>query len=283
MSDTTCLHCTASVTNGLGLCERCQQTLRMSLVNVAAFHTDVLRIKPGEQVKVRGAYQSTPPPSDQPAFDKISATLDYVSSIVFGWVRNLEDDRPGIEPAPRDTSLRCGWLEEFVPSIATLGWGGEIIREMLECEQTLQRILDKADTGWYAGICGNEVGRETDEDGEVWPLYCPRNLYGTQSATYVRCPECGRQWQTAERREVMRREAREEVAPVRVIARIVVGLMDGEVSVERLTRRIEKWIDRKVLKDLGTRVLDGKPRKVYNLGEVFDLVSGTKEASDDAA
>lgn len=274
-----CDHCQAEVTNGLSLCENCQQTLSIALVNVAAFHKDVLRIQPGERVKVRGAYQSTPPPAIEPAHDRISAAADYVSAVVFGWVQNLEDDRPGIPSGPLDTSARCGWLESYRVTIATLGWGAEILREMLECEQMLQRILDKADTGWYAGICGNEIGRETDERGNVTTLDCPRNLYGTQSASYVRCPECGRQWQTKERRDTMMREAREEVAPVRVIARIVVGLMDGEVSVERLTRRIEKWIDNGTLKDLGTRVLDGRPRKVYRLGEVFDLVNKPKKAA----
>lgn len=274
-----CDNCQAEVTNGLSLCETCQQTLSVALVNVAAFHKDVLRIKPGERVRVRGAYQSTPPPSMEPAPDRISAAADYVSAVVFGWVENLEDDRPGIKPAPRDTSDRCGWLEAHRVTIATLSWGVEILREMLDCEHMLQRILDKADTGWYAGICGNEIGRETDEDGLVTPLDCPRNLYGSQGTSWVRCPECGRTWNSDERRAVMLAEARDEVAPVRVIARVVVGLMDGEVSVERLTRRIEKWIDNGTLKDLGTRVLDGKPRKVYKLGEVFDLVERAKKGA----
>lgn len=276
---TTCDNCQAETTNGLSLCERCQTTLSIALVNVAAFHKDVLRIKPGERVKVRGAYQSTPPPSDQPPHDRISAAADYVSAVVFGWVQNLEDDRPGIKAAPRDTGDRCGWLEAHRVTIATLSWGGEILREMLECEEMLQRILDKSDTGWYAGVCGHEIGREVDQDGEVQPIVCERYLYGTQGSAWVRCPECGRTWNAGDRREVMLNEARDEVAPVRVVARIVVGLMDGETSVERLTRRIEKWIDSGKLGDLGTRVLDGRPRKVYNLGEVFDLVKKRKDTA----
>lgn len=279
----SCTHCMAEVTNGLALCQTDQQTLRVALVNVAAFHTDVLRIKPGERVKVRGAYQSTPPPMVGPAFDPISEAADYVATIVFGWVRNLEDDRPQAGTAPRETSDRCGWLEHHVATIATLDWAGEILREMLECEQKLQQILDKSDTGWYAGVCGNEVGRQSVEDGEVVEVVCTHQLYGTQGSSWVRCPTCGRTWDAEARREVMLREAREQVAPLTVIARAVVGLMDGEASEQRLTRRIEKWIERGQLRDLGTRVLDGRPRKVYNLGEVFDLVNGEVKPKDAVA
>src|SRR5690349_9064356 len=68
-----CKHCTAELTNGLALCPDCQQTLRVALVNVAAFHTDVLRIQPGERVKSKSTFKSTPPPSVEDAHDPISA------------------------------------------------------------------------------------------------------------------------------------------------------------------------------------------------------------------
>ncbi|WP_193665365.1 hypothetical protein [Nocardioides kribbensis] len=282
MSECRCLFCNGEVTNGLALCPTCQQTATVALVNVAAFHADVLRIKPGERVKVRGAYQSTPPPALESSADRISEAADWVSSIVFGWVRNLEDDRPGIDPAPLDTGKRCAWLERHLSSIATLEWAGEMLTEMLDCERRLQRILDRSDTGWYAGVCGNELGRQVMDDGEVDAVYCPRGLYGSQGTKWVRCPECGRTWDAGQRRDVMIAEAREEVAPVRVIARIAVGLIDGEMSEERLTKRIERWIDREKLLDVGVRVLDGRPRRVYKLGEVFDLLQ-PKQATDEPA
>ncbi|MCZ3386316.1 MAG: hypothetical protein LH630_04995 [Actinomycetia bacterium] len=280
-----CNRCTAATSNGLALCATCQQTLRVSLVNVASFHTDVLRIQPGQRVRVRSAYQSTPPPETQVKIDPITRATGHVDAIVIGWVRNLQDDRPGISQPPNDVAKACGWLEGHVTTISTLKWAGDCVREMVECELTLQRIIDRSDTGWYAGVCGNELGREIreHEDDDVRTITCPRNLYGTQGSSWVRCPECGRTWPTEERRALMIAEARDQVAPVRVVARAVVGLMDGQTSVERLTRRIEQWIARGVLRDLGTRVLDGKPRKVYNLGEVFDLVTGDVKPKNAAA
>lgn len=282
MSHTTvCMFCEAEVTNGLALCARCQQTLSVSCVNVAAYFTDVDRIRPGQRVKVRSAYKSAPPPGLEPPRDPIADVLDHVATIVFGWCRNLEDDRPGsVVAMPGTTERRCGWLESHVPSISTLEWAGECLRELLDCERTLRRLLDKADTGRYVGVCGNEIGRETIDD-EVFPLNCPRHLYATD-ANWVTCPECGRTWNAEERQAAMLEHARAELAPVRVIARIVVQLTD-EASVERLTRRIEQWVARKQLEDFGVRVLDGKPRRVYRVDDVLKLVTGVVRPKDGAA
>lgn len=266
-----CLSCQAEVSNGLALCQRCQETLSVACVNTGAYFADVDRIRPGQHVKVRSTYQSTPPPGSEPLRDPIAEALDLAAMTIFGWCRNLEDDRPGVPTLPATTELRCAWLERHTVSIATLEWAAECLREMLACERDLRRILDHADTGSYVGICGNEIGRES-VDGEVLPVTCQRHLYATD-ARWVSCPECGRNWDGDERRAQMLKAARMEVAPVRVIARIVVELTD-EPSVERLTRRIEQWVHRKQLVDYGVRVLDGKPRRVYRVDDVVRLVKG---------
>lgn len=276
-----CLSCGAETSNGLALCDLCRKTLTQALVNSAAYFTDVDRIRPGQRVKVRSTYQSTPPPGTTPPRDPIADALDHVASIVYGWCRNLEDDRPGLSTLPPTTEHRCGWLEVHIVTIATLEWAGECLREMLECERMLRRILDRADTGQYAGVCGNEIGREW-VDGEVWILECERHLYSTAGSAWVTCPECGRCWDADERRVQMRKAASDELAPVRTIARVVVELTD-EPSVERLTRRIEQWVHRKQLFDYGVRVLDGHPRRVYRIGDVLKLVAGEVRPRDAAA
>jgi len=272
----TCRFCDATTTNGLALCERCQRTLSVALVNTAAYYADALRIQPGARVKVRGAYQSAPPPGFTPQRDPIADTTDYVDAIVVGWVRNLEDDRPNLTRCQGDTVRACGWLEAHIKTIATLEWAGEVVRELMDCERRLQRLIDRSDTGWYAGVCGNEIGREVigeGDDAEVVEVYCPRNLYGTMGTSWVRCPECGRTWDAAARRDVMIREARDHHAPVSIIARAVVGLLDNETSVQRLANRIDQWVSRGQLHSLGVRVLeDGKPHRVYRIGDVFDLL-----------
>lgn len=276
-----CLACTATVSNGLALCDRCQRTLREAFTNVSAYYGDVDHIQPGQRVRVRSAYQSTPPPETAPAVDRISNALDHAATIIGGWARNLADDRPMAGEMPTTIQRVCGWLESHVPTIATLEWAAECLREVNEVERDLRRILDKADTGQFAGPCGNEIGRE-EIDGETYPVTCQRGLYSTQSSTWVRCPECGRTWDAADRRAVMRRESEDRVAPVRVLARIVVGLTD-EVSEERLIRRIEKWVDRKQLTAAGHRYLDGRLRTVYRIGDVIALASGDVKPKDAAA
>ena len=277
---TTCDWCTAETSNGLTLCQRCQQTLTVSLVNVASYFADVDRIQPGQRVKVRSAYQSTPPPAIQPARDNIANALDQVATIVFGWGRNLEDDRAGfVEPMPLATELRCGWLEAHTATIATLSWAAECLREIRDCERDLKRILDRSDTGKYVGVCGNEIGRG-EVDGEVVPVMCERHLYLPPTANWVTCPECGRAWDGKERSDVMLSMARDELAPIRVIASVVVHLVEGEPSVERLTRRIEQWVQRKKLIDYGVRVLDGRPRRVYRINDVLKMVAPEKQADE---
>lgn len=277
----TCLSCTAEVTNGLALCDKCQQTLRVALVNTAAYYADAERIQPGQRVKVRGAYQSTPPPAVAVRVDPISATTARVDALVIGWVRTLEDDRPGIDRPPRTVPLACGWLEHHVPTIATLEWAGEILREMRDCERWLQRLIDQSDTGWYAGACGNELGRE-EVDGDVVAIECPRQLYGTEASAWVTCPECGRVWDADARREKMMADARDRTVPVRVLAQVVVGLTD-EPSVEKLIRRIEKWVEKGTLIKAGSKVYGKRVRAVYRIGDVFDMVKGDRKPKDDAA
>lgn len=274
----SCKWCTAETTNGLTLCQRCQQTLSVSLVNTAAYFADVDKIRPGQRVKVRSAYRSSPPPSIEPAVDRIGETLDMAATIIFGWCRNLEDDRAGyVETLPTTTERRCGWLEAYTATIATLDWAAECLREIRDCERDLKRILDHSDTGRYVGVCGNEIGRD-EHDGEVVPVLCERHLYLPATTAWVTCPECGRSWDGQERQAAMLLMARDELAPIRVIASVVVHLSDDEPSVERLTRRIEQWVQRGRLQDYGVRVLDGRPRRVYRIDDVLKLAAPSKVA-----
>lgn len=268
-----CLACTATTTNGLALCEKCQHAFRVACTDTAAFYADVDRIKPGQRIKVRSAYQSTPPPGFTPGRDPISDALRAAANTAATWARLLVEEHAQITKAPTGTREQLGWLESNVVSIATLPWCGEVLREMKACRRQLQRILDNADTGSYAGICGNEIGRAWD-NGDIVTLTCPRHLYRAQSSSWVSCPECGRSWDGEERQRHMLAETRDRVAPISVIARAVVGLLDEEVSVEKLANRIDYWARKGRLHDLGVRVLpgDGKPHRVYRIGDVYDLL-----------
>jgi hypothetical protein len=300
----TCTHCSATVTNGMALCERCQQTLRVAIVNAAAYYADLDRIRPGSRVKVRGSYVSTPPPGTNAAPDQIAAILEAVDNTVSTWTRALIDDRPQAGPPPASTGSALGWLESHVPSIANLEWADEFMRDITTAEKTMRRLLDKSDTGWYAGKCGATLAPERPHDGftcecschlgvecdlpDCAPtvtfdaVTCGRGLYGTQGVSWIRCPECGATRDAATLRDNLMREARAELAPVSVVARAVVGLLDSETSVQKLANRIDQWIHRGRLRDLGVRVLTpgGKPQRVYRIGDVFDLLGAPMVEAD---
>jgi hypothetical protein len=277
MSATECMSCTAEVTNGLALCDRCQQTMRTCFVNVAAYYADVDRIQPGQRVRVRSAYQSAPPPEVKAAVDRVSEALNDAAFVVIGWAKNLADDRPTSD-IPSSFGTICGWLESHVASIATLEWAAVCLDEVRATERALKRILDKADTGQFAGVCENEVGRE-NVDGESVPLVCQRGLYSTQSSKWVTCPECGRCWDAESRRTMMRARLEDEKLPVRELARVAARLT-SEQSTEKLTRRIEHWVRHDRLVCYGTRVINGQPRKTYRVGDVIALVVGDVKPSD---
>lgn len=308
---TECLHCGAKTSNGLTLCARCQTTLRTSLVNVSAYYADLARIRPGERPRVRGAYQSTPPPDTLPRPDRIADRLETARAHLVGWARCLADDRPEAGQPPTDTADSvehiAGWLERHVSSIATLGWAGELMRTTLSSERDLLKVLDNADTGWFAGACGyvHTEARVHDEttcgctchtegecdvdchpEEEIAAIVCPRPLYATPSASWIRCRECGATYDAAERRAQMLRLMHDEHAPAGTVARLVVTMLDGEVSVERLTRRIQRWSEVRGkdehprLWSVGTRVIDGRICKTYRIGDVLALLGRTDDTSE---
>lgn len=290
----TCLHCSAP-TSGLALCARCDQTLRVGLANVAAYYRDVLRITPGRRVKVRSAYRSTPPATDTPRVDAVTRVTLAVDGAVSGWCRMLADDRPEAGPHPGATPEAVEWLDRHRASIATLEWAGELLRDMLDAERRLRAVLDRADTGWYAGACGNLLGEwvhdastcacachetgtcdlDCHPEDVVISEACERGLYASPGNAWVTCPACGRTWATAERRAAMITEARERVAPASVIARLVVGWDDEEPSVERMRKRINQWQTRGHLTRATTQVHDGQAVPAYRIGDVLDLLSDT--------
>lgn len=300
MTETTCRHCTATITNGSALCAASQQTLRVALVNAAAYYADLDRIRPGSGVRVRSSYVSTPPPGTNAAPDKIAAVLEATDGMVSGWARILVDDRPQAGPPPTNTGSALGWLESHTPSIANLDWAGEFIRDVIASEKTMRRLLDQSDTGWYAGKCGATLKPERPHDGftcecachlgvecdlpecvpgTIAAVSCDRGLYGTQGVSWIYCPQCGATHDATTLRDNLMREARAELAPVSVVARAVVGLLDTETSVAKLANRIDQWVSRGRLHDLGVRVLvpGGKPQRVYRIGDVFDLLGAPKD------
>lgn len=267
-----CLYCQAD-TNGVVLCKRCRNTLDVSLQNVASYHGSLFSL--GGTTTVRTGKRSGPADptgasagtvQTEPPVERLAAET---TSMLVGWVRVLLDDRRELSP-PRDSVAETtAFLRRNSRSIGTLEWAGEFLRQLLDLESSLHRVVSRSQGYWYAGICAARTGPEIDD-------WCPRDLFVHPGQTTVRCRSCGYSWSVAERRKQILEQARESLLPVAVIARAAVSLLDGQPSVQRLEARLRKMVERGQLEVIDVRMVDGRPRRVYQLGEVMDRL--TREA-----
>lgn len=288
-----CLHCHAETTNGLALCELCQRLAETALQFLPVYFRNLARWRPG-----RSGSRSVPGSrvlwdGSEKRGDHIADALDEAANAVTTWARALVDDRPDY-PRPltmadavltgdlasaindelaEDQPLLIAWLcvalEYHLTSIATMHWCGEFVRELtssepksLGHEPRLRALTEASVPGWYAGAC----------------RMCELPTYVVPGLTWVTCNGCGSTTYARDRLEIVLKEARMWIAPPKRIAEAIVALVDTEMSVERLRKRITKWGDRDRIashrrtepNDFGTLIEIG-PRR-YMLGEVLDAL-----------
>jgi len=264
----TCVHCGAA-TNGVVLCARCVTTTAAALTNVASHHTALFSL--GSPAPVRRRTGMADPTGNavgsRPPSDSIETAAAETTTMLVGWTRALVDDR-GVQPPANNVSAMAAFLTKHLASIATLGWAGELLRQALDFERRLQRLVSRNQGHWYAGICGAPTGEGMDD-------WCPADLFVRPGERYVRCRACGAHWSVDQRRAAVIEEARDALLPVAVIARAAVSLLGEETSQQRLEARLRQWVKRGQLDDYGVRVLapGQQPRRVYRLGEVMDLLA----------
>lgn len=270
-----CLNCTAA-TNGVVLCKRCRTTLEVSLQNVATYHGGLFSL--GNLTTRLGKRSGPSDPTGSlagtvKAEPAVEAAAAETTNMLSTWCRVLVDDRAGLV-LPGDTVVETSaFLRRNARSIATLEWAGELVRETLALERKLHRLVSQGQGHWYAGICAARTGDPSNPTVDDW---CPQDLFVHPGQSYIRCRSCGHSWSVAERRAQILEQARETLLPVAVIARAAVSLLDGEPSVQRLEARLRKMVERGQLEIIDVQVFDGRPRRVYQLGEVIDRL--TREA-----
>lgn len=304
MTSETCVHCTAPVSNGVVLCSTCRTTTTTALANIATYHGDLLSIGgPTTRGRRRPGAVSDPTGGAVVREDTERDPADYAAAetrnLLATWTRALMDEHPGDFRYPADTVAdMAAFLGRHVPSIATLGWVEEFVRQVLDLERRLRRIVERGKGRWYAGICSAQVEPERPHDGDscgcachqgeacdvpggcgpevetIEAVHCDRDLYAVPGSSYVRCPRCGAQHPVAERRNVLLTEAHETKLPLSVIANVCVTLLDEEPSVGRLFARLRKWASNGSLVWADN---DG-PTRLYRVGDVLELL--TRHAAD---
>lgn len=204
---------------------------------------------------------------------------------------------------PTDTVTSMAvYLYRMAGSIVAESWAGDLLDQVLDLERQLRRIVDRPSDRWYAGACGYIVEPERSHDATscacrchlaprfacdmpggcspelelIEAVVCMRPLWAEPGKREVRCPDCETTWPVDERRAILITEARERVATVEMITRIVTTLEDRPGQTARLSARIRQWAARGRITPCGTRVVDGRERKVYRVGEVLDLLDADK-------
>ncbi|MGI8682059.1 MAG: hypothetical protein ACR2JO_08010 [Mycobacteriales bacterium] len=290
-------------TAGGFLCDRCVHTLDVALANIAAYHGDLdtLRTKQARYsvTRSRASVGRTQPLVIDGRWVDTSGTgseVEYaVRSTVVAWTRVVLDDWPPLNQLhcedglcvrcsvirrrkhPADTIASCcAYLQRMLGRhLSGAEYAPEMLDEMLDLERRLRRLVDSPPERWYAGVCGSVT------DTDIGEVVCTRELYADPGSPFVRCGDCGCTYDVEARREVLLAEARDRLATVRTIARIVTTLGEVRASEKRTESRINTWVHRSQLTRRGQRVVDHKPRALYRVGDVLDLLA--EDAREESA
>lgn len=278
MTTTTCLHCKATTTNGLWLCDLCQMLAAKALEFVPVYFRNLARWRPGRA----GSRQV---PGSRVLYDgethgggdRVSRALDEANNDLTTWARMLANDRcieaPTADTEADQVTAVCRWLAGHLTSISALEWCGEFVQsERAEeageqqgigyHERRLRSLTETVAPGWYAGSCA----------------LCESPTYVIPGLTWVTCRGCNKTSYARDHLETILDEARGWVARPKALAEAIVALVDGEHSVPQLHDRIRQWsarerittIQRTEPNDFGIEVAVGAKR--YRLGDVLDVL-----------
>ncbi len=159
---------------------------------------------------------------------------------------------------PFDTLQALGpWLAAQVGWLRQQPDGPDAIAEMTAGIRNALRVIDRPADCKYAGPCTATI---TDPDGLARD--CDGELYARPGATTIPCPQCGAEYDVADRRAWLLEQAEDRLLPATELARAVDGL-----GVPITGAMIRGWVHRG---RLTARGLPGYP--VYRVGDVLALV-----------
>lgn len=274
MTTMSCYHCGAETSNGLALCDLSQMAASKALEFLPIYFRNLARWRPGRA-------GSRPVPGSRVLYDgetrtgsndRVIRALEDAGNDLSTWARCLADDRgvelPDCDSEVDQVSAVCRLLAGNLTSIATLEWCGEFVRKMARHEERLRLLTEDVAPGWYAGGCRR----------------CDSGTYVVPGLTWVTCGGCGSTTYARDHLETVLDEARGWVAPPMRLAEAVVALVDAELSVPRLHKRISKWGEREQVEVLRRFDAEGDAfgPKHYRLGDVLDRLQAEGATRIDA-
>lgn len=292
MTGIACLRCSATTTNGLALCELCRRKVVTDLEFLPTYFANLSRWRPGRAAGKavfgsRALWDGVP----QGTGDRVRDALDAASNALTTWARTLADSRPvvrrpielfdalvlgeadGIDIDEVQTArLLSQAFEKNLTTIATKDWAGEFAVEMSWHEESLRALTEGVVPGWYAGACN----------------LCGHATHVVPGLTWVTCTGCGATTYVRDRLAIILTEARPWVARPRMIAEVLVALLDSETDPRKLYNRIRQWASREVIEPVDmwgydprlgyARDYEATSGYHYRMGDVLDCIEASKAA-----
>jgi hypothetical protein len=264
----TCDHCRADTTNGLALCAACIAWFLINTEFVPVYFRNLSRWRPSSASGVRSVPGSREPRLPGVAgTDRIGRALDETYGDLMALVRKVAASRPqhaavvariATFEEERTVRLSCALLTKHVDSFTTLPWVSELLVGISGVEQRLREETERAIPGWYAGAC----------------QLCGIDTHVVPGLTWVTCQGCGATTYARDHLEVILKEAAHWIATPAQLSGALVALLDGEVSVFKLRKRITAWGNREKIEVHRNLDDDGDPvgPKRYRLGEVLSML-----------
>lgn len=266
----TCLHCGATTSNGLALCELCQRKGQTMLEYLPVYFRNLARWnrpnRPNGSLGSQGSWVLRQ--GDTGDANRIGRALDDAGAMLATWARSLEEDRqiptPTADSETAQVEALCTWFATLLTTISTTEWAGQFLDDLDRHERKLRALTEEVAPGWYAGACRR----------------CDAPTYVIPGLTWVTCRGCGSTTYARDHLDVVLTEARDWIAQPARLAEAIVALVDTEQSVGRLRKRICKWGDRERIfaidklgyqRELGYAGEKYAPKR-YRLGDVIDLL-----------
>ena len=241
----TCLHCGAETSNGLALCEMCRYAAGEWLTYLPVHFRNLARNRqPGRPNGTLGAAGQWLIRRGETDPSLIQQALGKAMNDLTTWARCLADDRgvelPEAESEADTAAALCALFADHLTSIATLEWAGQFLRDIRKHERALAALTEVAVPGWYAGTCRQVTGR--DMEGNTYT--CGTATYVIPGLRWLTCTGCGATTAARDHLPFVLEEAADWVARPMRLAEAIVALVDTELSVPRLHKRIAKWGER---------------------------------------
>jgi hypothetical protein len=301
MSAQTCDHC-SKPTTGAKLCGKCTKTLAIALVNIAAYHEDLMTVEAKatrytDGTAVRGSVgKEQPLPVDGRFLDVTGDGTELrwgVWNSITTWCRILMEESPRLlEPVCERACLHIScaavrrrrwpaqgtvrsmvvYFDRQFRYVIQAEWAAEFLDEMLFNERQLRRMVDRPADRWYAGKCS--IGTKE--------VFCTAELYALEGNATVTCPACAYEHDVTARRDFLLREARDYLVTATEAAQALIAWTDYDGTQDKLVDRIRKWRDRDDLDVADVTTLNGRDRHLYRLGDIQDLMIAAAQRAQKA-